>query len=61
MTETTLDPMMCPKVLCKCGRMVRVHPETQALFKHYPGKTHPSLKGGNSRKNRKIEWCPEVR
>lgn len=55
--KVTLNPMLCPKMPCKCGRMARVHPETGKAFKHRPGSAHPNV--GKNRGKRKGSWCPE--
>ncbi|MGH2360196.1 MAG: hypothetical protein ACRDGM_06600, partial [bacterium] len=57
--ETPLDPMTCPKMPCKCGRLARVHPETGKAWRHRPSKKHPAFFGAK-RKYRKGIWCPEV-
>ena len=53
----TLDPMTCPKMPCKCGRMARVHPETGVPFPHRLGRAHP-VAFGTKRSYRKETWCP---
>lgn len=59
MEETTLDPMKCPTMPCKCGRAGRVHPETGKPFPHRIGASHPKFKGMGKTKRRDM-WCPEA-
>lgn len=60
MSETEEVLTTYPKLLCVCGRMARVHPETGKARKHHPGKNHPTLTH-LSKEKRKAGWCPEVR
>ena len=55
--EPTTEEIMTtyPKLLCKCGRLVRVHPETGKPQKHRTGKSQPMTKA-----KRRATWCPEV-
>jgi hypothetical protein len=59
--EPTTEEIMTgyPKVLCRCGRQVRVHPETKAPRKHRIGREHPDFRGMGKSKRRE-KWCPEV-
>lgn len=57
--DVTLDPMKCPTMPCKCGRLARVHPETGKAFKHRIGRSHPSYLGLGKSKRRE-GWCPET-
>lgn len=59
MEEITVDPLKCPTITCKCGRLVHVHPETGKAFKHRIGREHQGYAGLRKAKRREM-WCPEV-